>query len=342
MSFLRNDGDIIIDAVLTDIGRSNLAAGLPLATQWAAGDTEIDYSLYNSANASGSAYYDVDIYNVPVFEPSTFSQTAMGSKLFSYADNTLQYLPVLKLNQSTKVSSNLTTIDAGSAVSNTNAINLLTTDSIISFLGTTTVASNTTFIDGRQNVFLSTNPGQANALSSYTTRFIRVDQGFDSQNVVIPLGDLEETSFSVYVNRLFLKLLDSQYNASVQPVIVANPFTKNQATNLYKLPVETPNFFAPVEVKPAVNNVSQLATSLATSLPNQVGRELQFSLQISDFLAANLSYYFTTYGITYPGTSLGGVSTAGNTIYQISTTVRVVGDNYGFAVDIPVKLFYKA
>jgi len=339
MSFLRNDGDIIIDAVLTDIGRSNLAAGLPLATQWAAGDTEIDYSLYNSANASGSAYYDVDIFNVPVFEPSTFSQTAMGSKLFSYADNTLQYLPVLKLNQSTKVSSNLTTVDTAAG---TNAINLLTTDNIINLLGTTVVASNTTFIDARQNVFISTNPGQANALSSYTTRFIRVDQGFDSQNVVIPLGDLEETSFSVYVNRLFLKLLDNQYNASVQPVIVANPFTKNQATNLYKLPAETPNFFGPVEVKPSVNNVSQLATSLATSLPNQVGRELQFSLQISDFLAANLAYYFSTYGSIFTGTLGSTAITVPEAVYQISTTVRVVGDNYGFAVDIPIKLFYKA
>lgn len=339
MSFLRNDGDIIIDAVLTDIGRSNLAAGLPLATQWAAGDTEIDYSLYNSANASGSAYYDVDIFNVPVFEPSTFSQTAMGSKLFSYADNTLQYLPVLKLNQSTKVSSNLTTVDTAAG---TNAINLLTTDNIINLLGTTVVASNTTFIDARQNVFISTNSGQANALSSYTTRFIRVDQGFDSQNVVIPLGDLEETSFSVYVNRLFLKLLDNQYNASVQPVIVANPFTKNQATNLYKLPAETPNFFGPVEVKPSVNNVSQLATSLATSLPNQVGRELQFSLQISDFLAANLAYYFSTYGSIFTGTLGSTAITVPEAVYQISTTVRVVGDNYGFAVDIPIKLFYKA
>lgn len=339
MSFLRNDGDIIIDAVLTDIGRSNLAAGLPLATQWAAGDAEIDYSLYNSANASGSAYYDVDIFNVPVFEPSTFSQTAMGSKLFSYADNTLQYLPVLKLNQSTKVSSNLTTVDTAAG---TNAINLLTTDNIINLLGTTVVASNTTFIDARQNVFISTNPGQANALSSYTTRFIRVDQGFDSQNVVIPLGDLEETSFSVYVNRLFLKLLDNQYNASVQPIIVANPFTKNQATNLYKLPAETPNFFGPVEVKPSVNNVSQLATSLATSLPNQVGRELQFSLQISDFLAANLAYYFSTYGSIFTGTLGSTAITVPEAVYQISTTVRVVGDNYGFAVDIPIKLFYKA
>lgn len=339
MSFLRNDGDIIIDAVLTDIGRSNLAAGLPLATQWAAGDTEIDYSLYNSANASGSAYYDVDIFNVPVFEPSTFSQTAMGSKLFSYADNTLQYLPVLKLNQSTKVSSNLTTVDTAAG---TNAINLLTTDSIISLVTTAQLASNTTFIDARQNVFISTNPGQANALSSYTTRFIRVDQGFDSQNVVIPLGDLEETSFSVYVNRLFLKLLDNQYNASVQPIIVANPFTRNQATNLYKLPAETPNFFGPVEVKPSVNNVSQLATSLATSLPNQVGRELQFSLQISDFLAANLSYYFSTYGTSFTGNLGSTVVGAGDSVSSISTTVRVVGDNYGFAVDIPIKLFYKA
>jgi hypothetical protein len=247
-------------------------------------------------------------------------------------------LPVLKLNQSTKVSSNLTTVS-----SNTNAINLLTTDSIINLVTTTNIASDTSFIDARQNVFISTNQSQANTLSAYTSRFIRVDQGFDSQNVVIPLGDLEETSFSIYVNRLFLKLLDNQYSPSVQPIIVANPFTRNQATNLYRIPTDTPNFFAPVEVKPAVNNVSQLATSLATSLPNQVGRELQFSLQVSDFLAANLAYYFTTYGQQYTGTITAGVTvTAPQAVYEISTMVRVVGDNYGFAVDVPVKLYYKA
>lgn len=341
MSFLKNDGDIIIDAVLTDMGRMNLAAGLPLATQWSVGDAEIDYSLYNSSNLSGSAYYDVDIMNTPVFEPSTYSQTAMGSQLFSYPDSTLQYLPVLKLNQSTKVSNNLTTIDAGAIASNTNAINLLTTDNMIQFITPTILTSNTSFIDARQNVFISTSPGQANTLSSYTTRFIRVDQGFDSQNATIPLGNLQETSFSIYVNRLFLKVLDNQYNESVKPIISANPFTKAQASSIYNISLETPNFSAPVEVKPAVSNVTQLATSLATSLPDQVGRQLQFSLQISDFLAANLSYYFSTYGSLYSGTSIGSISTAGNTIYQISTMVRVVGNNYGFAVDIPIKLFYK-
>ena len=83
---------------------------------------------------------------------------------------------------------------------------------------------------------------------------------------------------------------------------------------------------------------------MATSLPNQVGKELQFSLQISDFLAANLSYYFTTYGQLATGvltTAATTVSADGST-YVISTFVRVVGDSYGFAVDIPVKLFYKA
>ena len=172
MGFLdHTPNNIVIDAVLTDIGRSNLAAGLPLAVKWAAGDSEVDYSLYDVNSLRGSAYYDVNIMQTPIFEPSTYSQTAMGSRLFSYPDNTLQYLPVLKLNQSTKVSSNLTTIS-----SNTNAINLLTTDSIINLVTTTNVASDTSFIDGRQNVFISTNPGQANALSAYTTRFVRVDQ----------------------------------------------------------------------------------------------------------------------------------------------------------------------
>ena len=47
MAFLDNSGDIILDAVLTDVGRERLARGdgsFKIA-QFALGDEEIDYSL---------------------------------------------------------------------------------------------------------------------------------------------------------------------------------------------------------------------------------------------------------------------------------------------------------
>jgi len=46
MAFLKNDGDIILDAVLTDLGRRRMAEGNFRITKFGLGDDEIDYSLF--------------------------------------------------------------------------------------------------------------------------------------------------------------------------------------------------------------------------------------------------------------------------------------------------------
>lgn len=340
MAFLDNSGDIIVDAVLTSNGRNLLASGRanPLVTQFGLSDMEIDYSLYNTNNTSGSAYYDINIFTLPVFEANP-SMSTLRSPLFTLVPG-LQYLPVLKLNQSTKVSSNLTTLG-----SYTQAINIATTDAMINFVGSTNVASNTSWIDGRRNLLIGVSSVNQQAQTAATSRFIRVDQGYDSQTVAIPLGDLADTNFSIYANRLFLKLLDRNYSdTDASPVIITNTFARSQATNVYQINTTQTNFFGNVEVAPPINNVSQLATSLNTNIPNQVGPQIQFSLQASDFLASNLSYYFTTYGKSYTGNLDGYVTSvsSGDGVYYISTFVTIESFNYGFSIDIPVKLFYKA
>ena len=60
MAFLDNSGDIILDAVLTDLGRKRMAEGDFRITQFALGDDEIDYSLYDANHPSGSAYFDLE------------------------------------------------------------------------------------------------------------------------------------------------------------------------------------------------------------------------------------------------------------------------------------------
>ncbi len=73
MAFLDNSGDIILDAVLTDLGRERLSRGDGSfrITKFALGDDEIDYALYRNANSalgahpSGSAYYDIQILQTP-------------------------------------------------------------------------------------------------------------------------------------------------------------------------------------------------------------------------------------------------------------------------------------
>jgi len=100
MAFLDNSGDIILDAVLTDLGRKRMAEGNFRITQFALGDDEIDYALFNKSHPSGSAYYDLEILQTPVFEAFTGKNASINYGLASFnGNNELLYLPSLKLNE---------------------------------------------------------------------------------------------------------------------------------------------------------------------------------------------------------------------------------------------------
>ncbi len=64
-----SDSGVVIDAVLTRVARQKLAKGEPLnITQFALGDTEVDYSLWNPDHPNGTAYYGATIEAMPVTE----------------------------------------------------------------------------------------------------------------------------------------------------------------------------------------------------------------------------------------------------------------------------------
>jgi len=69
MGYLNNQ-IVTVDAILTKKGRELLAKndGSFRITQFAFSDDEIDYTLYNPNNASGSAYYGQAIENMPLLE----------------------------------------------------------------------------------------------------------------------------------------------------------------------------------------------------------------------------------------------------------------------------------
>ena len=96
MGFLDNSGDIILDAVLTDHGRKVLAKGDGSfqISKFALGDEEIDYSLYDTTNVNGSAYYDLEILQTPVLEAFTDNAVSMKSKLVTYEslDNSFSHV----------------------------------------------------------------------------------------------------------------------------------------------------------------------------------------------------------------------------------------------------------
>jgi len=98
MAFLDNSGDIILDAVLTDTGRKRLADGNFSIVRFGLGDDEINYGTYDLANPSGSAYYDLEIMQTPVFEATTATNAAINYGLMNLSRTDLLYLPSLKFN----------------------------------------------------------------------------------------------------------------------------------------------------------------------------------------------------------------------------------------------------
>jgi len=98
MAFLDNSGDIVLDAVLTDLGRKRMAEGNFRITQFALGDDEIDYRIYNKNHPSGSAYYDLEILQTPVLEAFASSNANINYGLVSFNGNlNLLYMPTLKV-----------------------------------------------------------------------------------------------------------------------------------------------------------------------------------------------------------------------------------------------------
>jgi hypothetical protein len=99
MGFLDNSGDIILDAVLTETGRKRLATGNFSISKFALGDDEIDYKLYQKNNASGSAYYDLEIMQTPVLEAFTQINANINYGLITIPNPNLLYMPTILRNE---------------------------------------------------------------------------------------------------------------------------------------------------------------------------------------------------------------------------------------------------
>ncbi len=324
MAFLDNN-IITLDAVLTDIGRKRLAQGNGsfLVSQFACGDDEINYGLYNPNNTSGSAYYDLNILQTPVFEAVTNSTTALKYNLITFADNpkTL-YMPVIKLN----------TIKSGKAQFSGSYVVVSNDTSYTTIVGSSNsnpLTNYSGFTDGRGAT--TTNPTGA------PTFLIETNQGID--NAGAPGGangvlstDLTETQFALYMNNLFLEPIDSTGTPATS--IVANTqglltvtqtgiFNTVDNTSVYNFTADiAPNYFTSAPV----NNLSPIA--------GPKGSAFQFGLKASTTLLNNLSYYFTKYGASQ--TNFAGVT--GLNVKVISTTVKVKGMTLGYELSLPIQL----
>ncbi len=100
MAYLDNSS-IVVDAILTKKGRDLLSRGIGEfnITQFALSDDEIDYSLWNPSHPDGTAYYGVQIENLPMLEAFPDEASSMKYKLVTLPKRTAK-MPVVVVAQS--------------------------------------------------------------------------------------------------------------------------------------------------------------------------------------------------------------------------------------------------
>ena len=97
MGYLDNSS-VTVDAILTRRGRELLSRndGAFQITQFALGDDEIDYTLYNESHPDGSQYFGEAIENLPLIEAFPDENNIMIHKLVTLPRGTTK-LPILQL-----------------------------------------------------------------------------------------------------------------------------------------------------------------------------------------------------------------------------------------------------
>ncbi len=354
MAFLDNSGDILLDAVLTDEGRKRLAAGDGSfrIVKFALGDTEIDYALYQNSNSaagrhpSGSAYYDLSILQTPVLEAFTNNTANMNSKLISYAQNDLLYLPVILLNNVMANKQTADTITApapGSAAWNTITGTpaggyLVTADNTTSNLFQTVAAVNGVLMADDQHV-------------TSTDSQIVFDEGLNStvlNSMIMPTGDPRvETEYIVEVdNRLFNVMPAIQPDGNQMTMASPSFIDDDNIASYYFALNRDQNYFAlsgrQSEVLPYWAMSDQGGDNRAdnnTPLGDRTTGTGRYGSRFGFRLNTTLDVQTSTTLFNTLGSTIAAAYTGASKNYRfIDTVIRVTGYMTGYRVDIPLRI----
>lgn len=300
MGLLDNSGDILLDAVLTDVGRQRLARGDGYfqITKFSLGDDEINYQLYNSSHPSGSAYYDIEILQTPVLEAFTDNGASVKHKLITVPRQDLLYLPILKLNETNESTQRATS--GNSAGSFVVCVNKATEE----------------LFDPTNGIMHGENPANGKV-------YIRIDQGLDNNmSPSRPLDDsLIETRYIVEIDNRLGQVISKDGKTRAVPSYVDDDH------------IASYNFSLGSDLDFVTENTITAAGG-AQVIQGPRGTIIQFMLLASLDLNAS-SYFFTQLGGDVSMTNIGAISPA--PFDYIDTIVRVTGVKTGRAIDIPVR-----
>ena len=312
MAFQNNSGDIILDVVLTDEGRRRLALGDGSfrVTQFALGDDEINYALFQTG--STTALQDLSILQTPVLEAFTNNTSMMKSKLLSLPNPNLLYLPVLKLNEGVNSGDNQTS-DQGNFIV---CVDKATWDD--GQTGNTKAIGN---ISGQTKGMIY---GLAtDELGAHIT----IDSGIDSTNVSEIDRSLIETSFMIEIDNRLGSVISAD---GKQLAGVSKIDDDNIATYILDLNTSVNGGSS------FVSNVNQTDFGDTDSpLNGPVGARLKFKIRSSQDLRVS-NFLFDRIG-SQDTTTYDNKSGTKATVKIIDSIVRVSGLTTGYAVDIPVR-----
>jgi len=372
MAFLDNSGDIILDAVLTDTGRLRLAQGDGSfkISKFALGDDEINYELYNKSHASGSAYYDLDVLQTPIFEAFTNNTSNLKTKLISVSRTNILYMPILKLNENAVAGNpgqdGYSNRFARNGDTNSGASNIgdnkfyvavdKTTYELINGHSTAGKTARSPLNSGDNNGYLH---GVLTGYSATIDRkdIIRIDQGLDTEEIAPEItldGDLRESAYIVELDyrlgRVKEPITENVTNVNfIDDDNIASYYMTDEKYVNPKTGFEPENSTGTDGTSKHINDLKNAGNPQVYKGPR--GTTLQFRIEASQELQSS-TYLFNQLGTSQStravgnifgfsiGTSSGGtedVPIAGKTIYYIDSTVRIVGANTGYRFDVPVR-----
>ena len=330
MAFLDNSGDIILDAVLTDLGRKRMAEGRFSISSFSVGDDEIDYSLFNPNHPSGSADFDLEIMQSPIMEAATKQASSIKYGLMSIQRTDLLFMPSMvvneQLNESAAKHNNVFLI----------AVNRKTYDSVKGIIGESKVLDPTSR-NPSKSIIVETGVEDSERQPTLENReSILANSGLLDRNLQIKFDSRFISGIRTITSGKFANLSDGGKD------IVLNQFRDQAPTGL-------------------TDFIDNYVTSFATTIPNLIKQNpdgsgagdtlskiagprgmasafmLTPSIEINAEGATSPSFY-TLYGKTnVTESSLFG--TGGSSKFDhIDTNVYVVGTTSGAQIQVPIRL----
>lgn len=170
MGYLDNTS-VTVDAILTLKGRQLLAKGPEnfKITQFALGDDEVDYSLWNTDHPLGTDYYGIIIENMPLVEAIPDETQALRSKLITLPKQTKNIPKITVGNTSITLSAPGQSVDIKPSTINLQNAN--------STLGYTAILSDSLVADIKVRTMLP------NSIAPTTSTFVGENENAQSVSV---------------------------------------------------------------------------------------------------------------------------------------------------------------